>query len=118
MSEGIRITLCDPLPEVRNYASRAIGKISVKIGIENTEQYLPFLKNILASETTNSIERLGAAQGLSEYICSHGIEFFEQELNNIYKKLSVAKHSQKEGYTSLFIYIPTIMKQDFEPFIK
>ena len=77
MSEGIRVTLCDPLPEVRNYASRAIGKISVKIGIENTEKYLPFVKSILASETTTSIERLGAAQGLSEYICSHGIEFFE-----------------------------------------
>ena len=77
MSEGIRVTLCDPLAEIRTFASRAIGKISHKIGIANTEKYLSFIRQILDSETATSIERQGAAQGLSEYICTHGIEYFE-----------------------------------------
>lgn len=47
MSEGIRITLCDPLPHIRSFASRAIGKISSKIGIEHTGKYLAFIKEIL-----------------------------------------------------------------------
>ena len=31
---GLKISLCDPLPEIRRIASMAIGKISTKIGIK------------------------------------------------------------------------------------
>jgi hypothetical protein len=37
MLTGIRISLCDPLPEIRRIASMAIGKIATKIGIKDAE---------------------------------------------------------------------------------
>jgi hypothetical protein len=40
---GIRIALCDPLPEIRRIASMAIGKISTKIGIKEAEDYFKFV---------------------------------------------------------------------------
>lgn len=36
----------------------------------------------------------------------------------MYELLAQAKGHQKEGYISIFIYVPEIMRQDFEPFIK
>ena len=40
---GIRISLCDPLPEIRRIASMAIGKIASKIGIKSAEEYFKFV---------------------------------------------------------------------------
>lgn len=73
---GIRISLCDPLPEIRRIASMAIGKISAKIGIQNAEEYFKFVNDIIESSTSNSIERQGAAQAYAEIICSQTYEYF------------------------------------------
>ena len=59
---GLKISLCDPLPEIRRIASMAIGKIAAKIGIESSEEYFRFVYDIIESSTSNSIERQGAAQ--------------------------------------------------------
>lgn len=67
---GIKISLCDPLPEIRRIASMAIGKIATKIGIEEAEKYFKFVDDIMESSTSNSIERQGAAQAHAEIICS------------------------------------------------
>lgn len=73
MNEGLRVTSCDPLSEIRAVAAKALGKMSYKIGIPNTEKYFRFLSETLESETATSVERQGAAQGYSECICIHGI---------------------------------------------
>lgn len=51
-------------------------------------------------------------------MCSHGMDYFEESLLRVYDLLMKAKGNQKEGYISIFIYVPEIMRQDFEPFIK
>jgi hypothetical protein len=73
---GIKISLCDPLPEIRRIASMAIGKISAKIGIKEAEDNFRFVLEIIDSSTSNSIERQGAAQAHAEIICSQTYEYF------------------------------------------
>lgn len=55
----------------------AIGKISTKIGIKETEDYFKFVVEIIESSNSNSIERQGAAQAHAEIICSQTYEYFE-----------------------------------------
>jgi|JI61114C2RNA_FD_contig_111_63713_length_6981_multi_3_in_0_out_0_7 hypothetical protein len=95
MTEGLRMTTCDQLSEIRNVATKALGKMSSKIGIPNTEKYLHFINEILQSETVNSVERQGAAQALSECMCSHGMDYFEESLLRVYDLLMKAKGNQK-----------------------
>jgi hypothetical protein len=95
MREGLKVTACDQLTDIRNVATKSLGKMSSKIGIANTEKYMSFLNEILQSETANSLERQGAAQGLSECICSHGMDYFEESLLKIYDLLREAKGNQK-----------------------
>jgi hypothetical protein len=35
ISGGLKLALCDPLPEIRSIAAMAVGRISNKIGIQN-----------------------------------------------------------------------------------
>lgn len=95
MNEGLRITSSDPLSEIRAVAAKALGKMSSKIGIANTEKYFKFLNETLERETANSVERQGAAQGLSECICIHGIDYFEESIAKVYELLAQAKGNQK-----------------------
>lgn len=57
--------LVDPIPEVRTVASRALGSLIKGMGDENFKDLVPWLLQTLKSETS-SVERSGAAQGLSE----------------------------------------------------
>lgn len=81
---GIKIALCDPLPEIRRIASMAIGKIATKIGIQDAEEYFKFVTDIIESSTSNSIERQGAAQAYAEIICSQTYEYFEESLYKLF----------------------------------
>lgn len=57
--------LVDPIPEVRTVASRALGSLIKGMGDDNFKDLVPWLLQTLKSETS-SVERSGAAQGLSE----------------------------------------------------
>lgn len=85
---GIRNALCDPLADVRSFAASALGKIAEKLGIQNSEKYFIFLNEILESETSNSIERSGAANALAEVLFSLGLKYFESKLPFIFKKIA------------------------------
>ena len=58
--DGLKSSLSDPLSEVRCYAAKAIGKISEKIGKNNTEKFFIFIKELLESQLSTAIERGGA----------------------------------------------------------
>ena len=107
---GLRIALCDPLPEIRSIASMAIGKISAKVGAEAAEKYFRFVLDIIETAGSNTTEKQGAAQAYSEIICSQDFEYFEESLNKIFDKLNAAKTNQKEGYILVFLYVPGIRK--------
>ena len=70
LTPGIRIAVCDPLPEIRSIAAMAIGKISAKIGAENAKEYFSFIYEIIDSHSSNTTEKTGAAQAYAELVCS------------------------------------------------
>jgi hypothetical protein len=55
----------DPIPEVRTVAARALGSLIKGMGEENFKDLVPWILETLKSENS-SVERSGAAQGLSE----------------------------------------------------
>lgn len=78
LTEGFKHALRDSVAEVRSFASKALGNLCVKLGIENSEHFFSFLQETLQVENVISIERAGAAQAYSELICALGFEYFEK----------------------------------------
>ena len=74
---GLKVALCDPLPEIRSISSMAIGVISAKVGSEAAEKYFQFVSDIIESFQSNTTEKQGAAQAYSEIICSQDFDYFE-----------------------------------------
>ncbi|KAI8120076.1 eIF-2-alpha kinase activator GCN1 [Lucilia cuprina] len=60
---GLKMSLLDPVPEVRAVSARALGAMDL----------LPWLMQTLTSESS-SVDRSGAAQGLSEVVGGLGVE--------------------------------------------
>ncbi|EGR27417.1 hypothetical protein IMG5_195990 [Ichthyophthirius multifiliis] len=115
---GLKSALADNNNEVRLFAAKAIGKISNTIGKQNTEIYFRFIKDIIESKTATSIERSGAAQALSEIMCILGLDYFKSQLPIIFEKMSDKQPWVKEGYIGIFVYVPVILKESFNAYIK
>ena len=62
---GIKVALLDPDPSVRGIAAKAMGSIMKGMGEANFPDLIPWLLDTLQSKDS-SVDRSGAAQGLSE----------------------------------------------------
>jgi len=58
---SLRNALSDNDNEVRLFAAKATGQLCKALGQANSEKYFRFVKDILESKTSTSIERSGAA---------------------------------------------------------
>jgi len=79
---------------------------------------MPWLKENLVSESS-SVDRQGAAQGLSELIAAIGGDFLEQNLPGVIKitESSTTEPYIRDGYILLYIYLPIALGEKFAPFI-
>lgn len=64
---GLRDSLVDPVPEVRTSVAVALGAMVQGLGEEGLQEVLPWLLQTLKSEAA-SVDRSGAAQGISEVL--------------------------------------------------
>lgn len=62
---GIKLSLLDPVPEVRSVSAKALGSLISAIGENGLNEIIAWLMEKLVSEQS-SVDRSGAAQGLSE----------------------------------------------------
>nr|CAD2138879.1 unnamed protein product [Meloidogyne enterolobii] len=119
---GLKKALCDPVPEVRTVASKAMGAIVQYSAPATSEKIqadiMPWLKENLVSESS-SVDRQGAAQGLSELIAAIGGDFLEQNLPGVIKITESATTEPyiRDGYILLYIYLPIALGEKFAPFI-
>ncbi|XP_028418070.1 LOW QUALITY PROTEIN: eIF-2-alpha kinase activator GCN1-like, partial [Dendronephthya gigantea] len=115
---GLKQALLDPVPEVRAVSARALGALVKELGEGNCSDLLPWLMETLISETS-SVDRSGAAQGLSEVLCGLGFERLSQLMPDVIsatERADIAAHI-KEGYLMLYLYLPSTFGTEFTPFV-
>ncbi|XP_030761834.1 eIF-2-alpha kinase activator GCN1 isoform X2 [Sitophilus oryzae] len=115
---GLKTSLLDPVPEVRSVSARALGAMVKGMGESSFEDLLPWLMTTLTSETS-SVDRSGAAQGLSEVVGGLGVEKLHKlmpEIISTAERTDIAPHV-KDGYIMMFIYMPVVFTEEFTPYI-
>lgn len=113
----VKKVLVDPIPEVRSVAARAFGFLIKGMGEDNFPDLVPWLFETLKSDSSN-VERSGAAQGLSEVLAALGVEYFEHILPDLIKNCSHQKASVRDGYLTLFKYLPRSFGVQFQNYLQ
>ncbi|XP_057471002.1 protein ILITYHIA [Actinidia eriantha] len=113
----VKKVLVDPIPEVRSVAARALGSLIRGMGEENFPDLVPWLLDTLKSDGSN-VERSGAAQGLSEVLAALGKYYFEHILPDIIRNCSHQKAPVRDGYLTLFKYLPRSLGTQFQNYLQ
>ncbi|XP_060810909.1 stalled ribosome sensor GCN1 [Amyelois transitella] len=115
---GLKSSLLDPVPDVRSVSARALGAMVKGMGETSFEELLPWLMHTLTSESS-SVDRSGAAQGLSEVVAGLGVHKLHKIMPDIIataERTDIAPHV-KDGYIMMFIYMPGAFTDEFTPYI-
>ncbi|KAJ6951920.1 eIF-2-alpha kinase activator GCN1 isoform X2 [Populus alba x Populus x berolinensis] len=113
----VKKVLVDAIPEVRSVAARAVGSLIRGMGEENFPDLVPWLFDSLKTDNSN-VERSGAAQGLSEVLSALGTGYFEHVLLDIIRNCSHQKASMRDGYLTLFKYLPRSLGVQFQNYLQ
>nr|XP_034898787.1 protein ILITYHIA-like [Populus alba] len=113
----VKRVLVDAIPEVRSVAARAVGSLIRGMGEENFPDLVPWLFDSLKTDNSN-VERSGAAQGLSEVLSALGTGYFEHVLLDIIRNCSHQKASMRDGYLTLFKYLPRSLGVQFQNYLQ
>lgn len=106
-------TLLDPIPDVRAISARALGTIAKVLDEDKLGELLSWLLEKLKT-TESSVERSGAAHGVSEVLAALGVDKLEELLPNLLRNAEHAQPGIREGYLGLFVFIPSSFGADFQ----
>ncbi|EPS44221.1 hypothetical protein H072_1774 [Dactylellina haptotyla CBS 200.50] len=113
---GLKVAVVDPVPQTRSTASKALGILIEKLGEDAMPELIPGLMYTLKSET-GAGDRLGSAQALSEVLAGLGTERLEEVLPTILSNASSSKAHVREGFMSLFIFLPACFGNAFSNYL-
>lgn len=113
---GLRGAIVDPVPTTRATASKALGSTIEKLGEDALPDLIPSLMSTLKSDT-GAGDRLGSAQALSEVLAGLGTSRLEETLPTILQNVASNKASVREGFMSLFIFLPACFGQSFANYL-
>jgi hypothetical protein len=113
---GLRLAAVDPVPTTRATASKALGSLVEKLGEDALPDLIPSLMSTLKSDT-GAGDRLGSAQALSEVLAGLGTGRLEETLPSILQNVSSSKPSVREGFMSLFIFLPACFGNSFANYL-
>ena len=113
---GLKVAVVDPVPTTRATASRALGSLVEKLGEDALPDLIPGLMQTLKSDT-GAGDRLGSAQALSEVLAGLGTSRLEETLPTILQNVESAKPSVREGFMSLFIFLPVCFGNSFANYL-
>ena len=88
------------------------------MGDEILRELLSWLLNTLQSDSS-SVDRSGAAQGLSEVLLAQGIGRLSQLMPRFIESIQDVANSThvRDGYLMLFVYLPITFGAEFTPFV-
>ncbi|KAF2802017.1 translational activator [Mytilinidion resinicola] len=113
---GLRVAIVDPVPTTRATASKALGSLVEKLGEDALPDLIPSLMATLKSDS-GAGDRLGSAQALSEVLAGLGTSRLEETLPTILQNVSSSKASVREGFMSLFIFLPACFGNSFANYL-
>ena len=113
---GLRTAVIDPVPATRATASKALGSLVEKLGEDALPDLIPSLMSTLRSDT-GAGDRLGSAQALSEVLAGLGTGRLEEMLPTILQNIASPRPSVREGFMSLFIYLPACFGNSFAMYL-
>ncbi|KAL8952549.1 MAG: hypothetical protein Q9222_001539 [Ikaeria aurantiellina] len=113
---GLRLAAVDPVPATRATASKALGSLVEKLGEDTLPDLIPGLMTTLKTDT-GAGDRLGSAQALSEVLAGLGTGRLEETLPTILQNVTSSKASVREGFMSLFIYLPACFGNSFANYL-
>ena len=113
---GLKSAVVDPVPTTRATASKALGSLVEKLGEDALPDLIPGLMSTLKSET-GAGDRLGSAQALSEVLAGLGTGRLEETLPTILQNVASAKPTVREGFMSLFIFLPACFGNSFAAYL-
>jgi hypothetical protein len=113
---GLRVAIVDPVPTTRATASKALGSTIEKLGEDALPDLIPSLMTTLKSDT-GAGDRLGSAQALSEVLAGLGTQRLEETLPTILQNVASSKPAVREGFMSLFIFLPACFGNSFSNYL-
>ncbi|KAI1761965.1 translational activator GCN1 [Hypoxylon sp. FL1150] len=113
---GLKLAAVDPVPTTRATASRALGSLVEKLGEDALPDLIPGLMQTLKSDT-GAGDRLGSAQALSEVLAGLGTTRLEETLPTILQNVESSKPAIREGFMSLFIFLPVCFGNSFANYL-
>ncbi|KAI1455584.1 translational activator GCN1 [Annulohypoxylon moriforme] len=113
---GLKMAAVDPVPTTRATASRALGSLVEKLGEDALPDLIPGLMQTLKSDT-GAGDRLGSAQALSEVLAGLGTTRLEETLPTILQNVESSKPAVREGFMSLFIFLPVCFGNSFANYL-
>jgi hypothetical protein len=113
---GLKVAVVDPVPTTRATASKALGSLIEKLGEDALPDLIPGLMQTLKSDT-GAGDRLGSAQALSEVLAGLGTNRLEETLPTILQNVASAKPAVREGFMSLFIFLPVCFGNSFASYL-
>ena len=113
---GLKIAAVDPVPATRATASKALGSLIERLGEESLPDLIPNLMSTLKSEA-GAGDRLGSAQALSEVLAGLGTKRLEDTLPTILQNVASPRSAVREGFMSLFIYLPACFGNSFSVYL-
>ncbi|KAL2872277.1 putative translational activator [Aspergillus lucknowensis] len=113
---GLNLAIVDPVPTTRATASKALGSLIEKLGEDALPDLIPNLMSTLKSDT-GAGDRLGSAQALSEVLAGLGTTRLEETLPTILQNVSSSKATIREGFMTLFIFLPACFGNSFAAYL-
>lgn len=113
---GLQLAIVDPVPTTRATASKALGSLIEKLGEDALPDLIPNLMTTLKSDT-GAGDRLGSAQALSEVLAGLGTSRLEDTLPTILQNVSSSKPAVREGFMTLFIFLPACFGNSFATYL-
>ena len=113
---GLRLATVDPVPSTRATSSKSLGSLVEKLGEDAFPDLIPSLMASLRTDTAAG-DRLGSAQALSEVLAGLGTTRLEETLPTILQNVASARPTVREGFMTLFIFLPACFGNSFANYL-